>query len=187
MSAEEPARPSHDGTLPILVPYHRDPLAQLADLIITRHRRALPDLSQCVVLLPDPHAVPRLRRHLLAATAHHGVQALLGPQILNLRQWAARHGDDAAPPLSPQARELLLVESLQQHRALFGDGDPWRLAADLARLFAELTLHRVELPDEITTFLTRLRTAYGLNTSPAALGDEARLCLLYTSPSPRDS
>lgn len=174
MSAEEPARPFPDGTVPILVPYHRDPLAHLADLIITRQRRALPDLSRCAVLLPDPQAAPRLRRRLLAAAARHGVQALLGPQILSLRLWAARHGD-AAAPLSPQARELLLVESLQQHRTLFGDGDPWRLAADLARLFAELTLHRVELPDEIAAFLTRLRTAYGLNTSPAALGDEARL------------
>ncbi len=175
MSAEATAPPFDSGTNPILVPYHQDPLALLANLIIDRHARALPDLSQCAVLLPDNLAAPRLRRHLLSAAARHGMQALLGPQVLSLRQWAARHGGTAAAPLSPQARELLLVENLRQHRALFGDGDPWRLAADLAHLFGELTLHRVSVPSELHAFITRLRGAYGVSGTLSALSDEARL------------
>jgi len=168
------AQPPSDASA-ILIPYHQDPLAYLADLIIRRHARALPDLTQCVVLLPDPLAAPRLRRLLLAAAAQHHATALLGPSISSLRAWATRHADTRRATLSPQARELLLVEILQQHRGLFGDSDPWLLAADLARLFAELTLHRSEIPSDIAPFITRLCKAYGTALPLAALSDEARL------------
>lgn len=128
-----------------------------------------------MVLLPDPLAAPRLRRLLLAAAAEHGCNALLGPQITSLRDWAARHGDAQEIMLSPQARELLLVEILQQHRELLGDSDPWLLAADLACLFAELTLHRAEIPGTVDGFIVRLRKAYGMALPLAALSDEAKL------------
>lgn len=175
LSAEEtPPQPSSDASA-ILVPYHQDPLAFLANYLVQQHARTLPDLSQCVVLLPDTLAAPRLRRALLAAAAPHGVTALLGPQTLSLRAWAARHADGRSATLSPQARELLLVEILQQHRELFGDADPWLLAADLAQLFAELTLHQCELPADLTRFVTRLRIAYGATVPLSALSEEARL------------
>lgn len=175
MSAEATTAPPSFAANAILIAYHQDPLAHLANLLIQRHAHALPDLSQCVVLLPDPLAAPRLRRLLLDAAAQHHITALLGPSILSLRAYAARHVNTQHAILSPQARELLLVEILQQHRGLFGDSDPWLLAADLGRLFAELTLHRSEIPDDIAPFVARLRKAYGTALPLAALSDEARL------------
>lgn len=175
MSAEDPRPPLPADASAILVPYHQDPLFFLAELIVQRHTAALPDLTHCAVLLPDGLAAPRLRRLLLAAAAARGAGALIGPQILGLREWAARRAVTDAPTLSPQARELVLVEILQRHRGLFGNGDPWLLAAELARLFAELTLHQCALPADVDGFATRLRRAYGTALPPAALGDEARL------------
>src|SRR3569623_145151 len=107
LSAEEALPPSSPAAGAVLVGYHQDPLAHLADLIIQRHIGALPDLTHCIVLLPDTLAAPRLRRHLLAAAAHHGVTALLGPQILSLRSYAMRHADGDGATLSPQARDEL--------------------------------------------------------------------------------
>src|SRR3569623_2020440 len=69
LSAEETLAPSSPAAGAVLVGYHQDPLAHLADLIIQRHIGALPDLTHCIVLLPDTLAAPRLRRHLLAAAA----------------------------------------------------------------------------------------------------------------------
>ena len=175
MSAEATTALSPVPASAILIAYHQDPLAHLAELIIQRHAHALPDLSRCVVLLPDTSAAPQLRRLLLDAAARHGAAALLGPSILSLRAYAARHSDTARATLSPQGRELLLVEILQQHRGLFGEGDPWLLAADLARLFADLTLHRSEIPGDIASFVARLRKGYGAAPPLAALSDEGRL------------
>src|SRR3569623_2938676 len=175
LSAEEALPSSSPAAGAVLVGYHQDPLAYLADLIIQRHVGALPDLTHCVVLLPDTLAAPRLRRHLLAAAARHGVAALLGPQILSLRSYAAHHTDGDGATLSPQARELLLVEILAQHRTLFGASDPWLLAAALGRMFAALTMQQRALPAALGQFITRQRSAYGTALPLAALGDEARL------------
>src|SRR3569623_2955826 len=108
----------------ILIPYHQDSLAYLADLFFRRLARALPDLSQCAGLLPDPLAAPRLRRLLLAAAAQHHATALLGPSISSLRARATRHADTRRATLTPQARQHQQVEILQQHRGLIADRAP---------------------------------------------------------------
>ena len=169
-----PAVSSTAPTIP--VPYHRDPLAALAEFIISRYRDTLPDLSRCVVLLPNLLAAPWLRRLLLDEAGSLGHKALLGPTILTLPQWLNDVATPPMAPLSPQARELILVETLHRHRGLFRDSDPWLLAGNLLELFAQLTLHRVTLPAELDTFIKRLGDAYGLgNRAPAALSMEAKL------------
>src|SRR3569623_2561251 len=89
LSAEEALPSSSPAAGAVLVGYHQDPLAYLADLIIQRPVGALPDLTHCVVLQPATLAAPRLRRHLLAAAARPGVAAQLGPQLLRQRRSAA--------------------------------------------------------------------------------------------------
>src|SRR3569623_3662406 len=81
LSAEEALPSSSPAAGAVLVGYHQDPLAYLADLIIQRHVGALPDLTHCVVLLPATLAAPRQRRQMQAAAARHGVAALQGPQV----------------------------------------------------------------------------------------------------------
>src|SRR3569623_1243673 len=134
LSAEEALPSSSPAAGAVLVGYHQDPLAYLADLIIQRHVGALPDLTHCVVLLPDTLAAPRLRRHLLAAAARHGVAALLGPQILSLRSYAAHHtdGDGVArgggEQMAAQARRRESVG--QQHDAVREVGQRADVALD---------------------------------------------------------
>lgn len=158
------------------MPYHQDPLAALAKLIIARYHHTLPNLSRCVVLLPQLLDAPRLRRRLLDEAIGVGHEALLGPSILTLRQWLNDNAALPASPLSPQAQELILVETLNRHRSLFSDSDPWLLAGNLLDLFEQLTLHRVTLPANLNAFVKRLSSAYQLGArAPAALSMEANL------------
>lgn len=128
------------------------------------------------MLLPHLLPAPRLRRLLLDQASTLGHKALLGPSILTLPQWLNEVAAPPAPPLSPQAQELILVETLHRHRGLFKDSDPWLLAGNLLELFAQLTLHRVTLPAELNAFIQRLSGAYGLGSrAPTALSMEAKL------------
>jgi len=176
LNAEDPSQTSLSPSTRILVPYHQDPLLVLAKLLLNRYGDRLPDLSRCVVLLPHLLDAPRLRRILLKEAAALGHQALLGPGVLSLRHFLNEVAPLSAPPLSPQARELILVETLNRHRTLYRNSDPWLLAANLMELFEQLTLNRVTLPAELDDFIKRLDRAYQLGgRSPAALSMEANL------------
>src|SRR3569833_2121162 len=66
---------------------------------------------------------------------------------MQLPCWAPRYRACARGPRAtpaPLARELLLVEILQLLRGVLGDSDPWLLAAELALVFAVLSLLRSE-------------------------------------------
>ena len=176
LNAEDPHQVALPSSSRILVPYHQDPLEVLAKLVLKRYRYNLPDLTECVVLLPQSLDAARLRRYLLDEAITLGYQALLGPSILSLHQFLNQVAPLATAPLSPQAQELILIETLSEHRRLFSDSDPWLLAANLLDLFGQLTLYRVTLPTELDAFIKRLSNAYQLGArSPAALSMEANL------------
>jgi len=44
-----------------LIPYGEDPLALLAQHLLEDYAEQLPDLTQAVILLSEPHAAKRLR------------------------------------------------------------------------------------------------------------------------------
>jgi len=160
----------------LLIPYGDDPLGSLADHILTRHGGDLPDLTHISVLIPDLQAAPRLHRLLLSEAERQGAGALLGPTITTLDHWLEHTVPLAERVPTSHARELILVEALMEHPALFGHGNPWALAEDLLALFDELALHRVALPSHLDEFAARLRVAYRLDDRPiAALDGEARL------------
>lgn len=126
--------------------------------------------------MPEPAAAPALRARLLAAAAARGHQALLGPQIDTLRGWALRHGRVEPAPVGGHARQLMLVEALADHLALFGHPNPWQLADALAELFEALSLHQADLPDSAEALERRLRRGYGLDRRPLApLSREAQM------------
>ncbi|MGD2137163.1 MAG: PD-(D/E)XK nuclease family protein [Gammaproteobacteria bacterium] len=157
----------------ILVPGGRDLLDVAARHIVERSD-TLPELAGTVVLLPELHFAAQLRLRLLQAAERQGHAALLGPVITTPGQWL----DDRVPleqEIPARARrELMLVEVLQQHPAVFGGSNPWQVAASLVGLFEELTLHRVPVPDDPAIFATRLQRAYGIDDRlPAPLGREA--------------
>ncbi len=158
------------------VPYAGDPLAVTAARLLARCQTHLPDLDSVVVLLADRQAGARLRRHLQTLAEQRGYPALLGPHINTLRGWVESQPLGGHSVLGNAARELMLVEALQDNSTLLSKASPWRLAENLLELFDELTLHRIDLSDALETLLDRLRRGYHITgDTPAALSQEARL------------
>jgi ATP-dependent helicase/nuclease subunit B len=159
----------------VLFPHGDDLLAAAARHIVAQ-AATLPDLTGCVVLLPELLFATDLRHHLLDAARSAGHTALLGPGISTPEQWLAEQDTQAKQVPGRARRELLLVEAIRQHPGVFGDQDPWTLADSLISLFDELTLHRVPIDAGLDDFRRRLQAAYGLAGKPPEPFDrEARI------------
>lgn len=157
-------------------PYHEDLLAHTAERVLRQAADALPDLSSVAVLASDPLAAAQLRARLCTQAEQRGHAALLGLRVTTLRDWIETRTPDERAPLNEPARRLLLVEALRQHRGLFGEDDPWRVADSLLELFDELTLYRADLPAGVDALTERLTRGYGIGgPPPAALGREAQI------------
>ncbi len=159
----------------IPVAYRDDILQVAAQRIIKRCASTLPDLTRCVVLLPDLQFAPRLRLHLLqAAGSDH--PALLGPTILTTDAWLREHLTLDREVPGHARRELMLVEALQQQPSVFAGIDPWHIASDMLSLFDDLTLNSVPLPEKLDDFTATLTQAYGISGAiPEPLGMEATI------------
>lgn len=163
-----------------LIPYGDDPLALLAQHLLDDHSEQLPDLTQAVVLLSEAHAAKQLRHHLLQQAEQRGINALLCPQVLNLRDWASiqfnKHQKKAHSICGQHQRELILFDALTQHKTLLGSGSPWHLTDDLLKLFDQLTSSQKKLPDNYDDFEKEIANAYGISADDfPALGHEATL------------
>lgn len=159
-----------------LIPYGDDPLRQLARLLLERHRERLPDLSRLVVLFPHTGAVPRFRQVLQEQAVQRGYTALLPPCAGTLASWACRFADENKHRLSATAREILLLDLLNDFPAWRDQYDAWPLIDSLLSLFDELTLHRCQLPDDPAGFLRQIAKGYGADIDELSpFGDEARL------------
>ena len=168
-----------------LIPYGDDPLALLAQHLLDDYTEQLPDLTQAVILLSEPHAAKRLRHLLLQQAEQRGVNALLCPKILNLRDWALiqfnkqqlnKTQKEPHTICGQHQRELILFDALSQHKTLLGSGSPWHLTDDLLKLFDQLTSNQKKLPDNYDDFEKEIANAYGLSADNfPALGHEATL------------
>ncbi|MCK4864031.1 MAG: PD-(D/E)XK nuclease family protein [Gammaproteobacteria bacterium] len=163
-----------------LIPYGSDPLALLAQHILDDYSEQLPDLTQAVVLLSEAHAAKRLRTLLLQQAEQRGYQAILCPQISNVRDWAKRqfnkYHKEPHSICGQHQRELILFDALTQHRALLGSGSPWHLTDDLLKLFDQLTSNQKQLPESYDSFEKEIADAYGISAEDfPALSHEATL------------
>jgi len=61
-----------------VIPYSEDPLRRLAEQVIEKHRDALPNLTDVIVLLPNPQASLRFRQLLLEIATSHNCPGLAG-------------------------------------------------------------------------------------------------------------
>lgn len=140
--------------------------------IMARHRVALPDLREIVVIIPDLHAAGDVARELRRAAA---VPVLLLPRITTLRAWAGEV-TLAQPVLGGAARELLLYRALAS-RHWFEEQDLWAVCSELAALFDELTRERVTLAATQAEFSAQLARVYRASGKRAgtSLDFEARL------------
>lgn len=170
-----------------LIPYGDDPLALLAQHLIEDFSEQLPDLTPdstgAVVLIPEAHAAQRLRRHLLQQAEQSGQQAILCPQILSLRDWAAiqfnKQHKEPHKICGQHQRELILFDALSKHHSILGSGSPWHLTNDLLKLFDQLTSNQKTLPTSYAEFEEEIAQAYGISANDfPALSHETRL--VYT-------
>ncbi len=122
---------------------HRDIFSVLIDQILQDHADTLPDFGRIQVLLPDLSQARRFRKLLLEKSGH---AALIPPRINTLRGWVEELTPPAGKILNTHARELMLVETLQEFPAFGKLHNPWTLADTLLRLFDELQLshHQAE-------------------------------------------
>ncbi|MGA7949470.1 MAG: hypothetical protein WCA45_04825, partial [Thiobacillaceae bacterium] len=116
---------------------------------------SLPDLSVATVLLPHLHAAGPLA----AALARRSrLAVLIPPRFATLADWA-----DAAPletGVIPHCQRQNLVYQALKDRGWFDEADLWPLTRQLLALFDELTLNRVDLPEDLPAFTTELARAY---------------------------
>lgn len=160
----------------LLVPYGDDPLPRLASVLIDRTQAGLPDLSNHIVLLPDAVVAPRFRKLLLEIARTRGCSALLPPFVGTFAVWARQFSIEAGRTLSQTAREVLLLQALQQHPGLYGETPPWPLIDSLLTLFDELAANGRTLPDDPKALERVLAAGYGISDQiPQPLSNEARL------------
>jgi len=160
----------------IVVPIQQNLIDVTCEQVLERNTPQLPDLSNVTILLNDSNAVNYAKTSLLTKAAIRGHSALLGPQLMSLKDWLNEHVDIELGVVNNHARELLLVEALQKHTHIYGQGNPWVLAESLMELFDELTQWHVELPNSAQDFIKKVEDAYG-STSEVnkALSREALL------------
>ena len=146
-----------------------DLLHHAAAAIIAAEQARLPDLSACILLLPNLHAVPAMARALGQAA---GLPALLLPQLTTLPQ-LAKQTVLAQTSVADSVRQSLLYEALRT-RKWFPSELLWPLTGELLKLFDELTLNQVRLPASYEDFVQQLALAYEASAG-ASLQFEARL------------
>lgn len=167
---------SHSFTDTLLVPYREDPLRVVSEQLLAEAPPSPVDLSNTVVLLPHQGGVPRFRRVLLDTANSLGLPALLPPYVGTLNAWLQNFTDNNGRRLSNMGREILLLEALADHPQLIERWGTWPLIDGLLKLFDELALNNIRLPDEFNKFRNLLANAYGVSEPPPApLGDEAQL------------
>lgn len=147
-----------------------DLLRSAAAAIVAAEAARLPDLSACTVLVPNLHAAPAMARALGQAA---GLPALLLPKITTLPQ-LARQAVLTQTTVPDSVRQSLLYAALRA-RKWFDTSLLWPLTGELLKLFDELTLNQVRLPESYEDFVQQLAAAYETNTSGLALQFEARL------------
>jgi ATP-dependent helicase/nuclease subunit B len=157
------------------IPNGVNPVIHIAQTLMCEHAGSLPDLHHIVIVLPGYQPATRLKLELLRMAEERHVSALLLPRICTLRDFL----NQLLPPpdnlIPEEQRLLLLVDALQKHRHLYGASNPWLLAADLLKLFDELTLHRISLPQTVPEFADLLARCYRIESRHPALLKEAQI------------
>ncbi|MES2353229.1 MAG: PD-(D/E)XK nuclease family protein [Pseudomonadota bacterium] len=129
----------------------------------------LPDLSSLIVLLPTVQAAVGFKQALRRAV---GCDVLLLPRILTLASFAETGFFER--PIAPPSLRLVQLYTALRARDWFDTASLWRMSAELAQLFDELTLAQRDLPDSIEEFVFLLEKSYQAKAD-AAMRFEARL------------
>ena len=151
------------------------------EYLLTHFQDRLPDWSSVCVFTPTSNLAATVRSAIISGLRQQ-TEAVIPPFVGTLRHWISEHiplADPAKSLLSDQARQLLFVEALSQHPALFKEENKWQVSTALLNLFDELTLNEIELLEQNTDdWMKTLEQAYLCDHGNDHLQYEARL--IYT-------
>ncbi|MBL4762215.1 MAG: PD-(D/E)XK nuclease family protein [Gammaproteobacteria bacterium] len=151
-----------------------DLLDHFSQTICQQHEQQLPNLNHLTVLVPDTSVNTSLRAKLLQAAHQYGCDALSGPRILTLQQWASLSQQPQKCPTSIE-RELILAKVFQDHPELFSKANTWALSEQALQLFDQLTLNNVSVPNDFNAFTEHLSQCYALKEISEPFTSEARI------------
>ena len=112
--------------------------------ILKRCEHLLPDLRSITIFLPNYLAHKPICNKLIKHAAKYGQDALLLPNCTTLRKWALSRHPPNKPLLSQYARELILVDAINQQPKLFENANPWAIANELLSFFDAMSLNNIE-------------------------------------------
>ena len=143
---------------------------------ITLSSEAL-NLSSYFVLLPSPQAVEQFIPALYASIPTK-ISAIIPPWSGTLKNWAKNFTVNPEPNnqiITNHARQLLFIEALQRHPALFKEENQWQVAQALLDLFDDLSLNQQQLFTSAEEWQDQLQQAYGLDDKNQHLLHESKL------------
>ena len=162
----------------ILLAEYEDIVKHTALALIEANQDKLPDLSSVCIFTPTHHLSRHLRKCILD-NLPAPCTAVIPPYVGTLRHWVNDNiplPDSEVNILSEQARQLLFVEALAEHPALFKEENKWPVSAALLQLFDELALYETAaLQQNRQQWMTTLGKAYNCTRSNHYLQQEAEL------------
>ncbi len=112
--------------------------------ILNRYHYLLPDLHSITIFLPSNLAQKPLHEKLIRHADKHGYPAVLLPYSTSIQKWALSRYAPNKPLLSQYARELILVDAINQKPELFANANPWVIANELLSFFDAMLLNNIE-------------------------------------------
>jgi len=127
-----------------IVHYSNDLLDIVCVDILKHHHHLVPDLRTVTIFLSNNLAQKPLLEKLTKFASKQGYPALLPPNCTTLRKWALSMQAPNKPLLSQYARELILVDAINQQSSLFANTNPWVIANELLSFFDAMALNNNE-------------------------------------------
>ena len=127
-----------------IVHYSNDLLDIACRDILKQQQHLLPDLRTVTIFLSNNLAQKPLLDKLTKYAFKQGYPALLSPNCTTLRKWALSMQAPNKPLLSQYARELILVDAINQQSSLFANTNPWIIANELLSFFDDMTLNNID-------------------------------------------
>jgi len=151
-------------------------LDDVAELIVSRHHAALPDLSALQIVI-SPRVANDLQLGLAKAAAKRGIATLILPPIATLGELAAQQGMFASASsrvVTTGERVLDIFQALKK-KCWFSAGENLALSRELVQLADELTHNLAALPGTLDEHARNLARAYAITKHNTDFTFEAKL------------
>ena len=161
-------------------PFGTDLIQIIAKEIEKNHQQQFPFLQNIIILLPNYYRAADLQQQILiefgADDDKNNSTAMASPQIFAFKDYIDKTTVLDKQTIPKNARELILIKALQEHKDLFGKHNLLTTAYALLELFDELTRKQISLPENLNDFIQQLEKAYNCkNEQQESLSNEAQI------------